>query len=260
MNAHDRNASPPALSTTGLSCTYDMSGSPIHALRSVDLNIDPGSFTAIMGPSGSGKTTLLHCAAGLQTPTSGDVHLGRTRVTGLGEKGLAKLRRVAIGFVFQSFNLLPALTVLENVELPLRLEGRRPDRKATEHLLARVGLGARASHRPGELSGGQQQRVAIARALIAKPSVIFADEPTGALDLRSAREVLTLLRELADGGQTIIMVTHDPTAAAYSDEVLFLADGQIVDRLHEPTGRGVALRMSALLEQAEQAHSVGVSS
>ncbi|WP_022885390.1 ABC transporter ATP-binding protein [Glaciibacter superstes] len=248
-----------ALSTTALSCTYDTGGTPIHALRSVDLTIRRGSFTAIMGPSGSGKTTLMHCAAGLQKPTSGSVHLGDSEVTALDEKSLARLRRVAIGFVFQSFNLLPALTVIENVELPVRLEGIRPDRAATERLLARVGLGERTSHRPPQLSGGQQQRVAIARALIAEPAVVFADEPTGALDLRSAREVLTLLRELADAGQTIIMVTHDPAAAAYSDEVLFLADGRIVDRLPDPTSRDVAVRMSALLDQAERANATGVA-
>jgi len=249
-----------ALSITALTCTYDTSGTPVHALRSVDLTVSAGTFIAIMGPSGSGKTTLLHCAAGLQLPTSGEVRLGDTRITGLDQKSLAKLRRVALGFVFQSFNLLPALTAVENIELPLRLEGLTPDRAATRDLLAKVGLQDRASHRPGQLSGGQQQRVAIARALIAAPAVIFADEPTGALDLRSAREVLELLRGLADGGQTIIMVTHDPAAAAYSDEVLFLADGRIVDRLPEPTARTVAVRMSTLLEEAEQSYSTGVAS
>ena len=249
-----------ALTTSALTCTYDTSGTPIHALRSVDLTLPTGTFTAIMGPSGSGKTTLLHCAAGLQAPTSGEVFLGDTRISGLDQKNLARLRRVALGFVFQSFNLLPALTVVENIELPLRLEGRRPDRAATERLLDRVGLRDRASHRPGQLSGGQQQRVAIARALIAEPAVVFADEPTGALDHRSARGVLELLRELADGGQTIIMVTHDPAAAAYSDEVLFLSDGSIVDRLPEPTARDVAVRMSTLLDEAEQAYAAGALS
>ncbi|WP_350353362.1 ABC transporter ATP-binding protein [Microbacterium sp. A8/3-1] len=242
-----------ALRTTALSCVYESGGAPIHALRSVDLTIAKGSFTAIMGPSGSGKTTLMHCAAGLQKPTSGSVRLADMDVTALDEKSLARLRRVALGFVFQSFNLLPALTVTENIELPLRLEGRRPDGAATERLIARVGLAERASHRPPQLSGGQQQRVAIARALIAQPAVVFADEPTGALDLRSAREVLVLLRELADAGQTIIMVTHDPAAAAYADEVLFLADGRVVDRLSDPTSRDVAVRMTTLLDQAESA-------
>lgn len=242
-----------ALRTTALSCIYESGGAPIHALRSVDLTIVKGSFTAIMGPSGSGKTTLMHCAAGLQKPTSGSVRLADMDVTALDEKSLARLRRVALGFVFQSFNLLPALTVTENIELPLRLEGHRPDRAVTERLIARVGLAERASHRPPQLSGGQQQRVAIARALIAQPAVVFADEPTGALDLRSAREVLVLLRELADAGQTIIMVTHDPAAAAYADEVLFLADGRVVDRLSDPTSRDVAVRMTTLLDQAESA-------
>lgn len=252
-----------ALSATALSCVYGSDAAPIHALRDVDLSVEEGRFLAIMGPSGSGKTTLLHCAAGLQQPTSGSVQLGGHDITALDQKSLARLRRSAIGFVFQSFNLLPALTVIENVELPLRLDGKRPDRAMTLELLARVGLAERSHHRPSELSGGQQQRVAVARALIARPGVIFADEPTGALDLRSAREVLTLLRSLADGGQTIIMVTHDPAAAAYSDEVLFLADGRIVDRLPNPTGRDVAVRMSALLddsERAERTNSLGVTS
>lgn len=242
----------PALRLTALTCTYPGEGGPVHALRGIDLTIPKGTFTAIMGPSGSGKTTLLHCAAGLQEPTSGIVELAGENVVGLDEAELARLRRRELGFVFQSFNLLAALTAAENIELPLRLDGRPVEDGATDRLLAQVGLGQRAHHRPGQLSGGQRQRVAVARALITDPAIVFADEPTGALDLRSARDVLTLLRDLADGGQTIVMVTHDPTAAAFSDHVLFLADGRIVDDLVDPTASVVAARMAALIDDAEQ--------
>ncbi|MCK2213281.1 ABC transporter ATP-binding protein [Actinomadura sp. ATCC 31491] len=222
-------------------------------MRGVDLDVPRSSFVAIMGPSGSGKTTLLHCAAGLQQPTSGGVELDGQDLRALDQTQLARLRRRRVGFVFQSFNLLPALTAVDNVELPLRLDARRTRPEHTARLLTRVGLRDRGSHRPHQLSGGQKQRVAVARALITDPDVIFADEPTGALDIRSAREVLRLLRELADHGQTIIMVTHDPVAAAYSDVVLFLADGRIVDRLPRPTAQAVAGRMAVLVESAEQA-------
>ncbi|MGY4719549.1 ABC transporter ATP-binding protein [Naumannella huperziae] len=242
----------PALRLRGLACAYPGDAGPVHALRGIDLTIARGSFTAIMGPSGSGKTTLLHCSAGLQSPTGGRVELAGQVLGGLDQTRLAELRRRELGFVFQSFNLLPALTAAENVELPLRLDGRRPDRRATVELLDRVGLGQRAQHRPNQLSGGQRQRVAIARALITEPSIVFADEPTGALDLHSAREVLGLLRSLADAGQTIVMVTHDPSAAGSSDEVLFLADGRLVDRVGEPSARAVAARMAVLIENAER--------
>lgn len=242
----------PALRLTGLSCTYPGDGGPVHALRGIDLTIPKGTFTAIMGPSGSGKTTLLHCAAGLQVPTGGTAELGGHELGGMDETELAHLRQRELGFVFQSFNLLAALTAAENVELPLRLDGQPVDREETDRILTRVGLGQRAHHRPNQLSGGQRQRVAVARALVSQPAIVFADEPTGALDLRSARDVLSLLRELADSGQTIVMVTHDPTAAAYSDHVLFLADGRIVDRLNEPTAGAVAARMAVLVESAEQ--------
>ncbi|MBB4685761.1 ABC transporter ATP-binding protein [Amycolatopsis jiangsuensis] len=239
--------------TRQLRCRFEAEGGPVDALRGVDLDVPRGAFVAIMGPSGSGKTTLLHCAAGLRTPTSGTVELGGVHLAGLGEAALAEVRRRRIGFVFQSFNLLPALTAAENVELPLRLDGRRPDPRHTAGLLARVGLDGRGSHRPGQLSGGQQQRVAVARALITDPEVVFADEPTGALDIRSAREVLSLLRYLADRGQTIIMVTHDPVAASFSDNVLFLADGLVVDHLVRPGAAAVANRMATLVESAERA-------
>lgn len=242
-----------ALRVRGLSCVYPSEGGPVHALRGVDLDIPRGSFTAIMGPSGSGKTTLLHCAAGLQRPTAGQVALAGRDLGGLDESALAEFRRRELGFVFQSFNLLAALTAVENVELPLRLDGRRADRATTTALLDQVGLGQRSHHRPDQLSGGQRQRVAVARALVTNPAVVFADEPTGALDLHSAREVLTLLRSLADSGQTIVMVTHDPSAAAYSDQVLYLADGQLVDRVANPSARDVAARMAVLIENAERA-------
>ncbi|MGW5454036.1 ABC transporter ATP-binding protein [Nocardia sp. NPDC003979] len=249
---HATTSAPPVLSLRGLRREYPGESGSVHALRGVDLDLAPGSFTAVMGPSGSGKTTLLHCAAGLQPPTSGRITFGGQALDALDQTELAKLRRRRIGFVFQSFNLLPALSTIDNVELPLRLDGRRPDRDRTRALLAHVGLGERADHRPDQLSGGQRQRVAIARALITDPEVVFADEPTGALDIRSARDVLTLLRRLADQGQTIIMVTHDPVAASYSDEVLFLADGALVDRLARPTAGDVANRMAMLVESAER--------
>nr|WP_285665395.1 ABC transporter ATP-binding protein [Actinorhabdospora filicis] len=222
-------------------------------MRGIDLDVPRGSFTAIMGPSGSGKTTLLHSAAGLQTPTSGMVELGGADLSTLDATRLTKLRRRRVGFVFQAFHLLAALTARQNVELPLRLDGKRADPRRTQALLDRVGLGARGEHRPHQLSGGQKQRVAVARALITDPEVVFADEPTGALDIRSARDVLGLLRALADGGQTIIMVTHDPVAASFSDQVLFLADGVIVDHLRRPSAPEVASRMATLVESAERA-------
>ncbi|ROP35073.1 ABC transporter ATP-binding protein [Saccharothrix texasensis] len=242
-----------------LRCRFEGEGGPVDALRGVDLDVPRGAFVAIMGPSGSGKTTLLHCAAGLRTPTSGTAELDGVNLAELGEAALAEVRRRRIGFVFQAFNLLPALTAAQNVELPLRLDRRSPDPRRTAELLARVGLAGRGDHRPGQLSGGQQQRVAVARALVTDPEVVFADEPTGALDIGSAREVLSLLRHLADRGQTIIMVTHDPVAASYSDSVLFLADGLVVDRLARPNAATVANRMAALVESAERAaNAVGV--
>ncbi|WP_345559731.1 ABC transporter ATP-binding protein [Nonomuraea rosea] len=236
-----------------LRCEYPGEAGPVHALRHVDLDVARSSFLAIMGPSGSGKTTLLHCAAGLQNPTSGSIELDGQDLRGLDQTQLARLRRRRVGFVFQSFNLLPALSAVDNVELPLRLDSRTTEPARTTALLTRVGLGNRGSHRPHQLSGGQKQRVAVARALITDPDIVFADEPTGALDIRSAREVLRLMRELADHGQTIIMVTHDPVAASYSDAVLFLADGRIVDRLPRPTAQQVAGRMAVLVESAESA-------
>ncbi|MFC6933709.1 ABC transporter ATP-binding protein [Actinomadura yumaensis] len=219
----------------------------VVALDGVSVGLRKGSFTAVMGPSGSGKSTFLQCAAGLDRPTSGAVVLDGVRLASLGENRLTRLRRERIGFVFQSFNLLPALTVRDNVGLPLRLAGRRPDRAAVEEVLERVGLGGRLRSRPGELSGGQQQRVAIARALITRPAVIFGDEPTGALDTATAREVLALLREAVEGaGQTVVMVTHDPVAAAHADRVLFLADGRVDGEILRPSVERVAERMTRL--------------
>ncbi|WP_405854799.1 ABC transporter ATP-binding protein [Streptomyces sp. NBC_00090] len=219
----------------------------VRALDGVDLDFAAGTFTAVMGPSGSGKSTLLQCAAGLDRPTSGSVEVGGTTLEGLSERRLTLLRRDRIGFVFQSFNLLPSLTAAQNVALPLRLAGRRPSRTEVREALARVGLAGRERRRPGELSGGQQQRVAIARALITRPAVLFGDEPTGALDSTTSREVLDMLRGLVDeDGQTIVMVTHDPVAAARADRVVFLVDGHLAGELTAPTVESVATRMAGL--------------
>ncbi|MEV6632311.1 ABC transporter ATP-binding protein [Actinoplanes sp. NPDC051470] len=216
--------------------TYRSGRETVTALAGVDAGFARGTFTAVMGPSGSGKSTLLQTAAGLDRPTSGRVWIGDTELSRLSETKLTKLRRDRIGFVFQSYNLIAALTVRENIELPLRLAGARPDRRWLDEVVERVGLGPRLRHRPAELSGGQQQRVAIARALAARPDVIFSDEPTGALDSRTAAEVLTLLRSVVDAyGQTVIMVTHDAGAASYADQALHMSDGRI-DRALAPVG------------------------
>jgi putative ABC transport system ATP-binding protein len=219
----------------------------VRALDGVTLSMARGTFTAIMGPSGSGKSTLLQLAAGLDRPTQGRVHLGEQEVSGLGERALARLRRERLGFVFQSFNLLGALTAEQNVALPARLAGRRLQRSVVRDVLHRVGLDERRGHRPAQLSGGQQQRVAIARALVGKPDVVFADEPTGALDTRAGRAVLALLRETIDeSGATLVMVTHDPSAAAWADRVVFMADGRLAGELHAPTAEQVAERLTGL--------------
>ncbi|MFD8788407.1 ABC transporter ATP-binding protein [Kitasatospora sp. NPDC059599] len=236
-----------AITLDAVSKVYGKGRGAVAALREVTVRLPKGGFTAVMGPSGSGKSTFLHCAAGLDRPSSGTVRLGDTDLSRLDETKLTELRRERAGFVFQSFNLISSLTVEQNVTLPLRLAGRRADAGRLAELVRRVGLQERAGHRPGQLSGGQQQRVAIARALISDPEVVFADEPTGALDTMTAREVLTLLRQTVDElGQTIVMVTHDPVAASYADEVLFLADGRIVDTLSGPTPSEVADRMIRL--------------
>jgi putative ABC transport system ATP-binding protein len=230
-----------------VSKVYGKGRGAVAALREVTTGIPRGRFTAVMGPSGSGKSTFLHCAAGLDTPTSGTVRLGGTELSGMNETRLTELRRRRVGFVFQAFNLVPSLTVEQNITLPLRLSRTRVDRAWLKEIVTRVGLADRTGHRPGQLSGGQQQRVAIARALVTRPEVVFGDEPTGALDTMTAREVLALLRETVDGmGQTVVMVTHDPVAASYADTVLFLADGRIADAMDGPTSDKVAARMTRL--------------
>ncbi|MCI3272459.1 ABC transporter ATP-binding protein [Streptomyces cylindrosporus] len=219
----------------------------VTALDGVSLAFPRGTFTAVMGPSGSGKSTLLQCAAGLDRPTAGSVRLGGTELTALTERRLTLLRRERIGFVFQSFNLLPSLTAAQNVALPLRLAGRRVPKPQVREALHRVGLGARTHHRPAELSGGQQQRVALARALITRPEVLFADEPTGALDTRTGKDVLTLLRTLTDTEHhTIVMVTHDPLAASYADRVVFLVDGAVSGELTGASAPEIAHHMTTL--------------
>ncbi|GAA3188442.1 ABC transporter ATP-binding protein [Nonomuraea roseoviolacea] len=219
----------------------------VTALDRVSLSIPHGTFTAVMGPSGSGKSTLLHCAAGLDRPDSGSVVLDGYELTDADETALTRLRRERMGFVFQSFNLVPTLTVAQNVALPLEFAGRRVDEREVRGLLSRLGLGDRLDHRPAELSGGQQQRVAIARAMLSRPAVVFADEPTGALDTQAARDVLHILREAVDAsGQTIVMVTHDPVAGAYADAVVFFSDGRIVDSMTRPDPASVAARMARL--------------
>jgi putative ABC transport system ATP-binding protein len=226
---------------------YSSGGTSVTALTEVSLAFPRGTFTAVMGPSGSGKSTLLQCAAGLDRPTSGSVTMGDTELTGLSETKLTLLRRERIGFVFQAFNLLPSLTAEQNVALPLRLAGRRPGKAQVREALQQVGLGDRARHRPTEMSGGQQQRVALARALITRPEALFGDEPTGALDSQTGREVLALLRGLVDrDGQTVIMVTHDPVAASYADRVVFLVDGHVNGELVGASAEDIAARMTKL--------------
>jgi len=226
---------------------YGKGDAAVVALDGVTLAFERGSFTAVMGPSGSGKSTFLHVAAGLDAPTEGAVWLGGTDLAGRSETELTELRRDRVGFVFQAFNLLPALTVAQNIGLPVRLGGGRLDKQWLKEIVSRTGLSDRLRHRPAQLSGGQQQRVAIARALVTRPDVLFADEPTGALDTTTSGEVLALIREVVDStGQTVVMVTHDPRAASYSDKVVFLADGAVVTTLDSPTAESVADRMTHL--------------
>jgi len=244
---YDKGPAAEALRLVKVSKTYGSDDGAVAALDSVTLGLARGTFTAVMGPSGSGKSTLLQCAAGLDRPDSGIVQVDGTELTGGGEAELTKFRRGRIGFVFQQYNLLETLTVAQNTVLPLKLAGRRVDRRRAREVLEQVGLGDRLGHRPAQLSGGQRQRVAIARALVTEPRVIFADEPTGALDTRSARDVLRLLREAVQvHGRTVVMVTHDPVAASYADSVLFLADGRLVGQLDAPTADAVAERLAHL--------------
>ncbi|MET8902901.1 MULTISPECIES: ABC transporter ATP-binding protein [unclassified Streptomyces] len=242
----------PAVELRGVRRQYGRGERAVHALAGIDLALPRSTFTAVMGPSGSGKSTFLQCAAGLDRPSAGSVRLGGTEITGMSENELTELRRSRLGFVFQAFNLLPSLTVEQNVLLPLRLAGHRPDRRRAAAVLAQVGLADKARRRPGELSGGQQQRVAVARALVTTPDVVFADEPTGALDTGTATEVLGLLRHAVDTlGATVVMVTHDPAAAAWADRVLFLADGVFAGSLERGSADRIAARMAALTARTD---------
>jgi putative ABC transport system ATP-binding protein len=223
---------------------YGKDQTEVRALDGVTVAFERARFTAIMGPSGSGKSTLLHCIAGLDSLTSGAAYIGDADLSTLDDKHLTILRRDRVGFVFQSFNLIPTLTAIENIKLPMLLAGRSADRAWLDRVIDTVGLRDRLEHRPNELSGGQQQRVAVARALASRPEIIFADEPTGNLDSRAGAEILSFMRRAVDDlGQTIVMVTHDPVAASYSDRIVFLADGKIVDEMHEPTAERVLERM-----------------
>jgi putative ABC transport system ATP-binding protein len=238
---------PIVVSATEVTRQYGEGGAAVHALRGVSLEVERGKLTAIMGPSGSGKSTLMHILAGLDRPTSGSVAIDGTVLTELDDNDLTRLRRTSIGFIFQFFNLLPMLTAEENMLLPIAISGRNVDRVFYEELLERVGLGDRRTHRPAELSGGQQQRVAIVRAFVSKPTVVFADEPTGNLDSTTSGEILDLIRGSVESyGQTTVMVTHDPQAAAIADRVLFLADGRIVKDVARTTARDVLATIEEL--------------
>jgi putative ABC transport system ATP-binding protein len=246
-----------AARTVDVSKTYGSGDAAVTALDHVSVELYEGEFTAVMGPSGSGKSTLMHCLAALDDVTSGQVHVGDTELSTLKDKELTRLRRDRIGFVFQSFNLVPTLTAEENITLPLSIAGRKPDPEWYRTILETVGLEDRLGHRPNQLSGGQQQRVAVARALASRPSIVFADEPTGNLDSRSGAEVLSLLRRSVDEfGQTVVMVTHDPVAAAFTDRVLFLADGRVVDEMRAPTREQVLDTMTRM--DARQLDAVAV--
>jgi putative ABC transport system ATP-binding protein len=246
-SVHSETGPGVAIRTVLVGKSYGGGDTRVDALTDVSVDFGQGRFTAIMGPSGSGKSTLLHCLAGLDRPTTGQVLLGDVDLTRLPEKVLTHLRRDRVGFVFQAFNLVPTLTALENITLPLDLANRKPDQAWLETVIATIGLGDRLTHKPSELSGGQQQRVACARALVSRPDVVFADEPTGNLDSRSSADVLGFLhRSVRDFGQTVVMVTHDPTAASYADRVLFLADGRLRSELLDPTAESVLDAMKQL--------------
>jgi len=237
----------PAARAIAATKAYGKGENVVRALDAIDVEFSARQFTAIMGPSGSGKSTLMHCLAGLDELTDGRVLIGDVDLTGLNDKKLTQLRRDRLGFIFQAFNLVPTLTALENITLPMDLAGRKPDREWVDLVVSTVGLGDRLGHRPSELSGGQQQRVAVARALAGRPELCFADEPTGNLDSRTGAEILAFMRgAVRELGQTIVMVTHDPVAASYADRVVFLADGRIVDELHQPTAESVLDRMKHL--------------
>lgn len=238
---------PAAARAIGLTKKYGTGETAVTALDAVDVEFERGAFTAIMGPSGSGKSTLMHCMAGLDSASSGRAFIGDTDLSALSDKEITALRRDRLGFVFQSFNLVPTLTAAENITLPVDFAGRKIDAEWFDEVTGRLGLTNRLSHRPSELSGGQQQRVACARALIGRPEIIFGDEPTGNLDSNSSREVLQILRSAVDDlGQTVVIVTHDARAAGYADRVVFLADGRVIDELHDPDADAILARMSRI--------------
>lgn len=242
---------PVAARAVGLTKVYGKDDATVRALDDVTVDLYEGEFTAVMGPSGSGKSTLMHCLAALDTVSSGSAFIGGTDLSSLKDKALTQLRRDQIGFVFQAFNLVPTLTAEENIVLPLSIAGIKPDAAWFDTVIDTVGLRDRLGHRPNEMSGGQQQRVACARALVSRPSIVFADEPTGNLDSTSGAEVLGFLRRsVSEFGQTIVMVTHDPVAASYTDRVVFLADGKVVDELRSPTSELVLEHMTALQTRA----------
>ena len=244
----------PAARVANLTKTYGMGQALVRALDDVTLELADGEFTAVMGPSGSGKSTLMHCCAALDTADSGSVHIGDDELTAMKDKELTLLRRDRIGFIFQSFNLVPTMTAEENILLPLAIAGRKPEAAWFRTVIDTVDLEDRLRHKPKELSGGQQQRVAVARALVSRPAIVFADEPTGNLDSHSGAEVLTLLRRSVDDhGQTIVMVTHDPVAAAYADRVVFLADGRIVDELRNPDRDSVIAKLAEVSARVDPA-------
>ena len=240
-------APPPAARAVALVKTYGTGDAAVHALAGVDVEFERGRFTAVMGPSGSGKSTLMHCMAGLDTPTSGRTFIGDLEIGQLDDAGLTQMRRDRIGFVFQSFNLVPTLTARENITLPADLAGRKVDEAWFDFLVEQLGIADRLGHRPNELSGGQQQRVACARALMGRPDLIFADEPTGNLDSNASGEMLAFLRRsVTEFQQSIVMVTHDARGAAHADRVVFLADGRLVGELLEPTADSVLEQMKRL--------------
>ena len=246
----------PAVELRGVTRVYGTGDHKVVALDDAHVTFPRGSWTAVMGPSGSGKSTLLHVAGGLERPAQGQVLIAGQDITHASEAALTRLRQSTVGFVFQNFNLIGSLSAEQNVAMPLRLAGRRPSRREVRDVLERVGLADRARHRPRELSGGQQQRVAIARAMVTRPTVLLADEPTGALDSRAARTILAMLRTMAEEGQTIVMVTHDPLAAASADQVMFLTDGRVVDRVARPSAREVADRLARMEDPSSIAESV----
>jgi putative ABC transport system ATP-binding protein len=246
---NDSPIAPPSVAAAAVNATkvYGQGDTVVRALDDVTIDIPSGRFTAIMGPSGSGKSTLMHCLAGLDSLTSGEVFVAGVPLGSLSEKELTRLRRDRIGFVFQAFNLVPTLTAIENITLPMQLAGRSPDKEWLDYVVKTVGLADRLTHRPAELSGGQQQRVAVARALASRPAIIFADEPTGNLDSKASNEILEFMRKAVDElEQTIVMVTHDPIAAGHADHAVFLADGRIVDEMPEPTAERVLERLKRL--------------